>query len=400
MIPWGRGVPDWRSLSGLGPRIPGIQAVMLSEGAESIEYEGLAGLDWECCGLYTIRVNGGGLRAEEPLEPTRSLKAPLGRFEPWRCPLEYPARGVGKVLVNPLGWRPVAPRIGVRGTTCIEAGGIEVGLIQLEPLATGLPSRCVRARSEGAVELLGLGPHRLEFRGRLWSYGVMRVVEGTSGLAAESRGAAALDAGDGVSIRLGFYDYEAYLLYPLHYRLVGRVRAGDRIEVEALSIYVRGPGGGLGLSSINGLKATMAPGRIEVEGGSLTVTLGSETIAYRALIEHAVEWRPLEAPEDGLGHVRVGPGAPVLVDACGREMVFLLQNPSLRDGVFEARIRAPVRRIEVSSPLGSLEVPAPGGLFRVPMPRGYVGVARVTLGSGLLARLRKSGGPGRFIQPV
>ncbi|MEB3861886.1 MAG: hypothetical protein GSR84_06665, partial [Desulfurococcales archaeon] len=155
-----------------------------------------------------------------------------------------------------------------------------------------------------------------------------------------------------------------------------------------------------GISSPKGLRATLYPGRVEVEAESLTLVAGSESLAYRALLEQTVAWRPVEAPSTGLGHLRPGPGAPLLLESCGGELVFLVQNPSLRDGVFEARIRAPVSGVDVRSPLGSMEVPAPGGLFRVPAPRGYVGVARVRLGRGLLVRLRKSGGPGRLIRPV
>ncbi|MCE4602356.1 MAG: hypothetical protein F7B18_04150 [Desulfurococcales archaeon] len=400
MVPWGTGIPDWTRLAGEGLDLPGIQAVLLSRGSSEMEHSGVEGLNWECCGLYMVRVNGGGIRAEEPVPPSRSVTAPLNWLDPWRCPLDVPGDRVEGVIVNPLGWRPLTPRLGVQGTSCIEAGGIKVGLLHLEPLGMGSPSKCITARPEGRVDSFRMGHHRVWHDGRIWSHGTVSIIVGPSGIVAGSRGSLISEPGGGLAVDLGFYDYDVYILYPLHYRLLDRVRRGDRIEVEALSIHLKGPGGGLGLSSPWGLKATLYPGRVEVEAKNLALITGSESLAYRALLEQVVSWRPVKAPSGGLGHLRPGPGAPLLLDSCGNELVFLVQNPSLRDGIFEARIRAPVSRVVVESPLGSIEVPAPGGLFRVPAPRGYVGIARVRLGRGLLVRLRKSGGPGRIIQPV
>ncbi len=403
MVSWGRGVPDWRRLASLAPRLPGLQGVLLSESITGVESGGFPGLDWECCGIYTIKVNGGGSASEEPVEPPRRVIAPLEDLDPWKCSV-----GLGDTVrgyLNPLGWRPILPAPGVSFSTCISVSETPVGVPRLEPLSMepqAPGAKCVEGRRiDGKPPRIGLT--RVLFQGEGRTYGTLEAVIGGDGwIVADSRQAARVSGSSGLDLELDFYDYQVYVLYPLHYRLLTRIRKGDREEVTAHSIVVKGPRGSIGLSSPQGVKAVLEPGRITIEEPrDLAIVSGSETLSYRALLEQTLHWKPVDAPPGGLGHIRPGPGAPLVVEACGRRVTILLQNPSLVDGVFEARLRVPVSKFTLQSPLGVMEQPAPGGLVRVPMPRGYIGVVTVEIEPGMLARLRmRRGGPGRFTPPV
>ncbi|MEB3773476.1 MAG: hypothetical protein GSR86_00940 [Desulfurococcales archaeon] len=401
MVSWGRGVPDWRRLAIDPLRVPGIQALLMESGVDRVTVDDLPGLDWECCGLYKVVVNEGGLYSEEPLEPLHSITADFAVFNPVRCPL----RGVQATdsFVNPLGWTPYTPFINKPAQSCISIEGASIGLVRAEPLQAWLPEPCVRAPRRGPHSRLSLGRARLGIEGVLYSYGQLNAITGPWGVGGVTGTAATLlTRGDGLVLEPGSYDYEVYMLYPLHYRMVDRVRRGDRLELQALSLVIRGGGPALGISSPSGVKASMRPGRIEVEAsGILTVTLGGESIAYRALIEQAMEPARGPVPGSGIGHIRSGPGAPVLVDLCDNRISILVQNPSLVDGIFEARVRFPVKRAEVHTPLGRQDVYTRDGLVRLPMPRGFIGLLVVEIDTSILGRLRlRKGGPGRLTQPV
>jgi len=401
MVSWGRGVPDWRQLAGDPLGVPGIQALLIESGISKISVEDLPGLDWMCCGLYKVIVNDGGLYSEEPLKPSHNIVAGFQGFNPARCPI----RGVQSIIsyLNHLGWTPYTPLINTPTQSCIRVEGASIGIVRAESLHAWEPGRCVEGRRTGYYSRLSIGSARLDVDGTLYRYGQLSVISGSWGIGGMTDNSATLlIRGDGLTLEPGSYDYEVYMLYPLHYRRVGRVRMGDWLELHALSLLIRGGGPSLGISSPSGVKASMKPGRIEVEAsGILTITLGGESIAYRSLIEQSTEPARGPIPRGGIGHIRPGPGAPVLIDSCNDRISILVQNPSLQDGVFEARIRLPVKRVSIHTPLGRQEVYARDGLVRLPMPRGFIGLLVVEVDTSILGRLRiMKGGPGRLTQPV
>ncbi|MCE4629478.1 MAG: hypothetical protein F7C82_04290, partial [Desulfurococcales archaeon] len=67
-------VPDWTVYSSLNPKeiisIPGLQQILLLNGIRKVEDNELPSVDWICCGIYKVSVNGGGSESEIPIEPS------------------------------------------------------------------------------------------------------------------------------------------------------------------------------------------------------------------------------------------------------------------------------------------------------------------------------------------
>ena len=123
---WGRGVPDWLALAkevlsrdtALLLKYPGLQPILESLGVRELRVEGLGyGMEWVFRGVSSIRVNGGGLLSEEPLEPSTSVVAPLHPISPWKgvsglvenMPATGRSTGRGVYFLNILGWKPLLP---------------------------------------------------------------------------------------------------------------------------------------------------------------------------------------------------------------------------------------------------------------------------------------------------
>ena len=364
-------IPDWGPYKGSLLQLPGIQALLRQEDLQGIEPPGgLDGFTWVCCGLYETAIGAGGLVAEEPVEPTLE---PAGLLHPIEQPL--PSQDlddvVDEALFNFLAWRVYTP-VKAPGGSCIEYGDIVFSLVTVEPWRSTTPTDCLKPRRGGRASI-DLDAARIHANTVLEA-GPLRVYEIREGFGACGPRGCVFEASS-IEVELNAIDYLVHLLYPLHYRPVARVRPGQRAIVRALSMVLETPLGSIALSSSKGFTALLESGRVIVEPeGSLRAARGSETVAYRLLVEDAAVFKLQRAPRS-IGHARPGSAAGVLT-GIGRALSFAVANPSYRDSMFEARIRLPIDEVNVESLLDEIVIPAPDGLARIPAPRGFAAIVK------------------------
>lgn len=411
---WGRGVPDWLALAkevlsrdtALLLKYPGLQPILESLGVRELRVEGLGyGIEWVFRGVSSIRVNGGGLLSEEPLEPSTNVVAPLHPISPWKgvsglvenMPATGRSTGRGVYFLNILGWKPLLPVFceddcvyyppSCRGMNGLSAGMISAPSLGVEEAS----SRCLTKGSLESIEEIVLGGWLiLGIKGKASRGPVVTVVDaGDLGLAVTRW--TLLAVGEGViDVLHGMLDPEVFLLFPLHYRNMGRVREG--LDVRALSVVVRGPRGSFSLSSPSGVEASFNRGAIRASfKGSLAVVVGGEAQAYRSLVEQTIKWEPLEMANTGLGHVRSGTASPVIIDADSQRIVMSVSNPTSQDSVVEVLLRFPVDLVETESMLGKASFKPSRGEFRIPAPSSFAGTVKVHVKKPLQLFLRRRG---------
>ncbi len=391
-------VPDWGTLIARGGKgvpllsYPGLQSRMLLEGIREITVEGWeTGLDWTCCGLYAVRVNGGGLESEEPVPPARSVTASLGTISPWsglEALGEWMGGSLQEALTSPLAWPNVSPLMingdnGPPGCLRYEEHAL-IPPSTLPSLRPVRPTRCQRPvpGQEGETRL---GPFRLSIRGRRASRGVYVLGGECEGVV--WRDMLRLQGACTVRIASPFYDYALEALYPGVYRY-SHVRGGFQGEYHAVSI---GLSSRLALASRTGFGLRISPGLLEVEvRGSLVAGIGGPLAAYRILLEDLVEWRTVASPRHGYGNARCSRCGFAVVDAGEGFLVFTVSNPLREAGVLEMRLPFTGTGVRVSGPFGETRIPVEVDIFRVPVAEGFTGYGIVSMGGKKLLSMMRS----------
>lgn len=347
--------------------IPSLPALLNLVGI--YEVEGSLDLLWTCCGLYEVKVGGGGLRSELPAEPTRS---PGMQVSPSSLGLGLEnLLGSGRP-VNVYSWSPLA-------------------LVSDEIVKAG---NCIRTdegvfcRPEGnpwsplrdpkIYDIVGLsGPGKEATIGHLVlvdmrefsTLGGFTIIEGAQASGAGLGSSWTLRLNGCAMAKHNHYDVAADVLYPfMFYRT--RLRPGDKITVNSIALYFNRP---LAISSPKPLTLTFRPGELELcpskEGQEVMITEGSEVEAFRLLLESTT----IIKGQGGvpLGSVRAGPAAALLLGYSDGTVRALIVNPTHNDAQVTIRLRKPFRGGLLMSLLGVYEIPKDiRGLARVPAPSG------------------------------
>lgn len=394
---WGRVasiVPDWSVYSGRRDplRIPGLQQVLLLAGVGEVDLPGYPGLNWTCCGIYTVKVNGGGLESEAPVEPdTRYYNDPLPGFDPWRG-LEKLASQLSseavEAYVNPLSWNPYTPiklgRIEEGPPGCIYDQDEDVALADSAPpsLRASSATSCRRVRHGSAVEPR-LGAFKVNTKGYEAGRGVYYVEAGEcSGYILG--GSLLAEGGCSLTIESPYYDYNVSIMYP-GARYTVRVAGGGAVigPVPAAAI---GLWESIAVASRNGVTIEVKPGRLTVSSqGTLRATVGGYKAAYRVFVEDLLEWRVIRSPRTGYGNAR-GTASLILAGYEGDRLLFSIYNPDYEQGTVDVRLPYPGGECRVEGPLGETTIPVDGDLVRIPVPAGFLGTVAVTLETGVFQR--------------
>ncbi|MEB3860050.1 MAG: hypothetical protein LRS43_02440, partial [Desulfurococcales archaeon] len=369
---WGLGVPDWAGFArellsrGSGKEIlkyPGLQPVLERMGVKELAVEEVElGTLWDFRGIASIVVNGGGPLSEEPLGLSTRVIAPLRSISPWKGIRELletlqgfrqPAGRGGLYYLNILGWRPILPITGPDPPSCRRLGDISAGVLDAPPLGFQEASeRCQGLGYSKTFSSLTLGDNvELRVSGE-GSRGPLFTIIESSGFHLVATRWAALARGEGtITVAYGMLDPEIAVLFPLHYRSLGRLRG--ELNISGLSVVIRGSRSTISVSSPTGFEARLYRGRAEISfKNTLSLVVGGEVQAYRTLIEQTIEWEPISSHPGSLGHVRSGAASPVVIGADASSMVMAVSNPSSYDSTVEVLLRAPLDSVYIESLIG------------------------------------------------
>jgi len=387
------GVPDWP-----GPedperllRTPKMPPLLLYRGVHSLETGQTNGLTWTCCSTYRVSVDGGGLAAEHPLDPEPHAPG-LQPIAPWGGIEELTAwMGVDTVeaFVNPLAWPNLSAIItrgrGPRG--CVRIGDYTVSGTILTPLRPTRPETDCRDPGPPAGPAEKMGPFRLPRPSRSYRAGETVIVDYDGCMGVVARGTLTLIGDCQLELETPYLEYRLGVLAGAGFY----EERGRRARLEAHALWI-GLEKYVAIASRWGLQLEAEPGRLLVESrGTLRLGVGQSLIAYRLLVEDAVDWSIVRAPGRGLGHARAS-GTVGLLAGAGRGWIeYAVLNPGSGPGVFEARLPFRGEEARIRGPLGEVGVPVEGDLVRVPAPLGYVGSVRVGLAAKKLWLLRLSG---------
>ncbi len=382
--------PDWVSLirGFLGSRslleFYGAPALLNQMGIFDILTDGVEGFIWSYGGVYEVRVNGGGLISEVPLEPSREVPVSVSVLDVGSVVLDV-AGFVGYSrhpgLFNPLGWRPLAPLIieddlGLSG--CVKVGDVVASPIEIEPLHSKHATSCSKPPITSARLNVKLGVFRFSIEGDIGRAGSLTLVKGGGFTLAWFPGALTMRA-DGymeVTIEHPYRDYNVSLMHVLSfYKFKGEG------SFKGVSAVIEGPLGSLAISSPEVFEITAYKGSLLLRfKGDLSLALGGYVEASRLLIERSVKWSICDTPLNPLGHVRSYRVQPVLVGLKEGIARFSVANPTMADGVFEIKTYYPLLEARFSTLGGWVEMKALRDSITIPSPKGYCGLVNVKIG--------------------
>ena len=381
--------PNWVSLLKKLPsstdilRIYGTPALLNNMGVFEVNIEGIEGFTWDFAGLYEVKVNGGGLISETPLEPTRDLVPPIevldvsgiiSRIARFTEPSGSPG------FFNVVGWKPLTPVIvrddmGLKG--CIKMGIGSATLINLEPLHPGSVVTCVEPPRGYGDFNIDLGVFRINFKGYIARYGDLKVIENSNVSAVISPTAITMrsDTLEEVIVKHPYRDYAVSLMHILSfYKFKGRGL------FRGVSAVIEGSRGSLGLASPQGFEIEASEGFVKLRFiGELTLIQGGYVEASRALIEKSIKWAIVETPRNPVGHIRSYRSTPVLTSFDEGYAKLTIVNPTMADGVVEAKMYYPVVEARFTTLNEWIEVKPVRDTITIPTPRGYYGLLEVKL---------------------
>ena len=379
--------PNWLEYASKGDLVPGLQPFYLLSGKDSLGAEGIPNITWTCYGNYEVKINGGGLLAENPIPPPLDYYTnPLPAITPWESlsPLnETLEEDVEKpVIVNPLSWDPLAPVIleggGVGPPGCVtdEANSYYWG--RLDPLRAVRIVECARLRFKKTPEQVRLGHLNLAMTGESLRANNLEIVRAGDCIIARAGSALTVRGECKLRFETDLWEYKVGILYPSCYNSI-RI-AGERRVIGPVPALTVGLNSHVSMASRRGVKAVIEPGLVEVEvRGSLRLTLAGEAGAYRLFLEDLVNWALVEAPRRGYGNSRSSYGVIVLVGAGPGELHFSLSNPLHEAGMAEVRLPYLGEEAVLHGPYGTERLPVNMDLVRVPLPPGFHGCLSVRL---------------------
>lgn len=390
-------VPNWANYA-LGrhqnpARIPGFQQVLLLKEIRELMIEGLPGIDWKCCATYTVRINGGGLESEIPIEPdTGYYEEPMQEFNPWNG-LERLSEWLGdeasEHYVNPLSW-PIYTPLMIEGVDegppgCIYDQDRDVVLAKeiSSPLRAARIVKCKRVRHGKRGDALVNG-FKLQVKAYTITRGVYFVeLGGCYGYL--HNGALYLEGKCSLAIESPYHDHAVKILYPgTFYELRVPAEGTTLGPLPAVSI---GLWKKLSLASKIGVVLHAKTGQITIDvRGSLRASMGGERIAARIFIEDLLKWRPILSPEAGFGNTRASNSAFVFAGWRDNKMIFSIYNPISYPGVVDVRLPLNGEECMINGPMGKDLIPVRGDFLRIPVSAGFLGIAEIHLSEARFLR--------------
>ncbi|MCE4620337.1 MAG: hypothetical protein F7C33_04860 [Desulfurococcales archaeon] len=379
--------PNWLEYASRGTLIPGLQPFYLLSGKDSLEAGGVPSVTWTCHGDYEIRINGGGLLAENPVPPLLDYYTePLPTIAPWGS-LQTLNDTLGEdleepVIVNPLSWDPLAP-VTLKDTVvgppgCVTDGANSYYWGRLDPLRAVKTARCARLRAKSALEQVKLGHLSLAITGESYRANDLEVVKTGNCTIVRAGSALTVQGECKVTFETNLWEYNIGILYPSCYHTIRAV--GKKRVIGPVPALIVGLNSHVAMASRRGVRAVIEPGLVQVEvRGSLRIALAGAAGAYRLFLEDLVDWAMVKAPKRGYGNTRSSYGVIVLVGASPGEIRFSLSNPLDEAGMAEVRLPYLGEKAVLYGPYGVEEIPVSMDLVRVPLPPGFHGCLSVRL---------------------
>ena len=337
--------------------VPTFPAVANNQGLNDISIDIDYGITWNCCKIYTLRVNGGGYVAEIPSKPKKDSSFLIELYKP---------RGLegSRSVINPLAWNLSLPRLEMVPASYIEYGELKVYFPKAEPFSILIENEIKVDETSSEKEVL-IGPLKIVAREKIRSKGISAYEN--EGLILFKRGNSflAVNKHEEFTFTLPYYDLRLSVLYPFKF-VPFHLRGVERIKANAFSLL--NDSGGISIVSRYGIEISFKPGRLKVISKTpYYIVVGSEHNAFMALLESSILF---PGAEPSLFNVRKG-HAVVFISGLNKESIELLaSNPTRFDTTIElvSRFKSEVAR--VYSHLGCYEILSSNGLYRIPAPSG------------------------------
>ena len=362
-------------------RVYGVPALLNQLGVFELSISDTESFTWDFGGMYEVKVNGGGLVTEVPLEPLRELIVKVefldsellaSSIASFTGSESYPG------ILNPLGWRPLAPAfidsdLGLPG--CIETSYGPAGSLNIEPLHTSAATSCTRPSRSPGVFKARFGVFELSIEGDVGRVGFNSVVESWDLVAVGTMQAATLRSHSvsEVTISHPYRDYYVSLLHVLSF-----YRFNGEGSFKGLAAVIEGPRGSLAIASPQGFELTALKGLVKLRfKGELSIASGGYVEASRLLLERCIRWAAARSTPKPIGHVRSYRALPVLTlfeDGVAR---FNIANPTMADGSIEVKTYYPLVEARFTTLGETMEVRAARDSITLPAPRGYCGFLEV-----------------------
>ncbi|MCE4608745.1 MAG: hypothetical protein F7B61_07350 [Caldisphaeraceae archaeon] len=337
--------------------VPTFPAIANNQGLDDISVDIDYGIVWNCCKIYTLRVNGGGYVTEIPSRPKKDSSFLIELYKP---------RGLegSRSVINPLAWNLDLPRLENVPASYIEYGGLRVYFPKAESFSTLIKNE-VKVSEVSSEREVTVGPLKVTAREKIRSKGVS--VYENEDLILFERGNSFLvvNKHEEFTFTLPYYDLRFSVLYPFRF-IPFHLRRVEGIKTNAFSL-LNDPGG-IGIVSRYGVEISYKPGRLKViSKNPYYIVVGSEHNIFMALLESSILF---PEAEPGLFNARKG-HATIFISGLDKGSIELLaSNPTRFDTTIELvpRFRSEVAR--VCSYLGCYEILSSNGLYRIPAPSG------------------------------
>ncbi len=338
--------------------IPTFPAIANNNKIYDINLDKNIHLSWNCCNLYKININEGGLISEIPDRPTKNLSFNYNQFTPQ-------SNVKSDYIINPLGWSSIVPvDAELDYGECFQYNHKKIYIRSSEPFRAVKKQDCIELKSSKNNFILRLGP--LEFNViNSFSFGTKNLYETNVGDLFNNKNIFyVFDHEKELIFNIPLYDIKYYILYPFRFF---KFHSYNKKYIET-NVFVLESDGFIGLVSKYGMGIEISPGELKVNTDKPFYIINGGLIAsFRSLIEIIINF---PYGFELINHIRSGSSTVILSGIYDESIEFEIFNVTNNDSIVELIPKIKTDKIEICSYLGCYNIIESNGMYRIPTPSG------------------------------
>jgi hypothetical protein len=332
-------------------------------------------ITWNCCNIYSLKINGGGLISSVPNRPFHSLSFDIDKFKPI---INY--HNSGKNYFNTLGWKLNLPIIDSKTYgRCYKYNNIKFSIANAMPFSKiNYSEECEELHEISSKNKMSFGPLIIDYNKKTKNKNIEVYESEEIIIIKNKRYSVAINKNEKIEFDFPFFDTYALLLFP--FRFIP-IHLNKKSELNFNVIVFKNENSYLGFISSYGINIIYSPGKILIKSEKpYHIIDGNEAESFRSLIENATSF---DNDLFEIGNVRIGNASLFVSKYNNNEIEFIALNPSLKDSIVELIPKLETKKMEVCSHLGCYNILESNGLYRIPAPSGCFCKIRLNLGDGL-----------------